>query len=219
MVSLKKWFVLFCFASTLASAQPLVRPFQAQYQVGNGWVVAGTLTLRLQRQEQHWLLEGITTPQGLFALAGSAAHIHDRIILKQPGDSPALDNWQALRFEHQEGGRVTKTWDGVGPPDNLGILLSLAHQLQQQKHQGELLYRDPENRSHTFTWTWQGKEQISLEALGNTATEYVRRSNSGQDEEQHSWHAQAFDYLPVKIENRESGKTTLQILLKQWRWL
>ena len=209
--------LVLCFGIINASVLS-ARPFEAQYQVGNGWVTAGTLTLRLQQLDaSSWLFEGITTPQGLFSLAGPEARIHERIVLQRGDDGL----WQTLRFERREGEQMTHQWEQLGPPDGLSALLNMAAHLRQQQRQGKLLHRNVSGETRTMHWAWLSTDPLTLGNFGTLATEHIHRANQVSDTKsgQHSWHAAEFDYLPVKMEDWDKGKMQLRIQLKSWRWL
>jgi hypothetical protein len=70
-----------------------------------------------------------------------------------------------------------------------------------------------------YTFTNLGKETVDTPLGEFEAIKLERRKEDEENTTYTTWYAPKLNYLPVKVENRESGDVVLSLLLQEVRWL
>ncbi len=215
-------------------APVLLPAHEASYEVLRRGRKIGEVHVRLAPGEDGvWLFETETEATAAVARmlgvsATESAHFmwHDGHILAltyhQVARAPTRTRWWQHQFDWDQGISNTRTYDGdhqislePGVIDPLTLRLAVAAKLHQPEardtdHQFRVLERDEiEDQQFLF----EGRETLSLDIGCFDAVRMRRFRRESSSRNYHSWHAETFAWMPMRILQLRDGREELDIRL------
>jgi len=199
-----------------------IKPFEANYTVGNNFVTAASAKLSLSGSDENWIYSLTIAPSGIFKLSGKG-RIEELSTLKytdnefqsqsynhrQLGDKKrdvgAIFDWQnnQLTFQYRDKDDVIELSDPVY--DRFSITLTVRERLRSGFDQLTFQVFD-RGRIKSVVFENTGLETLSTK-LGELDAYKVRSYNDDGTRKRTTttWYAPTLDYLPVKIEQHKQG--------------
>jgi hypothetical protein len=223
--------LLVLLAASAAADEPGLRPFSVRYQVTFMGLPAGDIELQLKRgaAPDSWHYETIPHPSVLARIAVSAASREESDFLVAPdgvvpqryqlddGTSSHDDN-VSLTFDWQAGrvrGEVKHRQVDLGaPPGTQDILSIRAALLLDFARTGSPRPEYPivdQDEVKTFIYRSVGPEKLRT-ALGELDTVVYDSMRKGADSHSRTWRywfAPSLSFVPVRLEQRQDGKTRI----------
>lgn len=222
--------VLLLLSSTLAYAEPAVKPFIAHYQVFAKGLQVGKGQISLRYDDNgHYFMRSEVKPSGLAALIlpgplseEARGHLGPNgpqprhYLQQQRGNKKRTIE---LDFDWSTGQVLalykTKQYQLALPPravDPLSLHLLAMWDLQRGHHPSEyILVTKNQVKAYQVE---QRVEDIVETPLGNLASLRVSRRRSGSSRATTVWFAPSLDYLPIQIAQHKDGKEQLRLRLE-----
>lgn len=208
----------------------VLEPFKATYKASHGIIGLGEATFKLNRSGDCWRWHGVANPSGLaamligritddseFCLADDGTVMPQRFQHEEQGDaedSYRLDfNWDEGTVEYNSGEPFPVSKGAVDP-----FLIQIAARLWLERADTPLKLDAREftvvDENEIKQYRLAVSEGPRIETgSGTFKTIRVARVDDS-DKQLIFWTAPELDYLPVKVEHREDGKTRIRFLLR-----
>jgi len=212
-----------------------ILPFRMNYHVlRNGWHL-GNAVFELQRDDGIWHFHSRAKASGLASLfvhstfsESSRFRVHDGILRPLSytyKDSGNAGHDEHLSFDWPRGVATDTKGDKThafrivpGMLDRLTAQLELSRELESGVPLAKTFVVINGGKVKRFRLKRHGKDEIGTPA-GSFHTERVARHDPKSGRVTTFWLAPKYDWLPVKIEQREPGKATITFVLSKFRWL
>ena len=210
--------------------EPRFRPFVASFSVTRGIVPLGELELRLSFDTAGKYTYHAHTQPGMLASWFSVDEITEEshgsidtedltpesyLYREVPdrGDNSRIQfDWQATKAYTTSGGVTWAQTIEPGVQDRLSQQLAIRLHLAQGKQSMEYQVADG-GKLKRYSFRVVGEEPMQT-PLGELTCLKVERSKEGRRADYTIWFAPALEYLPIRIERRQSGKRYRMVLDK-----
>ena len=211
-----------------------LRPFSAEYSLSLGYLVIGRVTVRLRlTPDGDYEYLARTLPVGVTAVLRS-----DEITERSQGEIrdglviPHSYHYRHLGSEHPRQVDLRFRWDSMqvtnrtpesewvmriepGTQDKFSQQLMLMLALQAGRREIGFPVADG-GRLKRYRFLVQPEESVETEA-GSFRSLHLIRIKEGRNSQADFWLASGLDYLPVKVQRRESeGTFTMELLSLSW---
>ena len=205
-----------------------LKPFEANFTVGNNFVTAASATLSLSGSDENWIYSLTIIPSGIFKLSGKG-RIEELSTLKftnkefqtqsynhrQLGDKDrdvgALFDWQTnqLTFQYRDEDNVIEFSNPIY--DRFSITLTVRERLRSGFDQLTYQVFD-RGRIKPVVFENEGIETLNTK-LGELEAYKVRSYNDDGTRKRATttWYAPSLDYVPVRIEQHKEGNLIVRL--------
>jgi hypothetical protein len=232
MKSLLGWMLL--FAATLASAAD-IEPFSATFTVKRNGDTLGHMAMRLtQPTAGAWSFVSRTEgEEGLAGFLGVTIEERSQLVRDETGFASHGYRYEQKMIARNRTRELTRAEDGAiresdgddhweyssqGPIfDRHSVTLGIAQHLAHGPAKGVIFDLPVASKGKIEKWRFLvvGEEQIET-GKGRMNAIRVERMRENSDRKTVSWHAEAFGYLPVKVEQTEPNGDSLQSVLDSY---
>jgi hypothetical protein len=213
-----------------------VQGFEASYQAIYGRIRGAQTHFQLERDGETWVWRSKSEPAGMLSLVRSDVITEEsRFILGPHGLQPTgyhyvhrrgddirrerrLDfDWQELSLISVSNGNEERFELPAGSLDRFLAQYAVMRDLAADKRRRSYQLVD---RAGPFRQAMEygGKERIRTPA-GRFDTQQVIARDEDSDRKLVLWMAPELGYLPVRMERREPGETTVRLELTEWKGL
>lgn len=221
--------VLGMISTPLSAAEP--REFRADYELYRNGKLMGVSTISLSKSRSGYQFKTESASEGgMIGLLGGAKieetsefsvvesvfqpmryNYKQSVSLKRRKRQIVFD-WKQKWAREDDGDAVVSYLLPAGALDRNLVVLALADDL---KSGAETLDHVVAYKGEASTWEFKnsGEEQVQT-AAGVIAATKVERVRENKDRSTISWHAQKYEYLPIKILQREPDGESIEMRLK-----
>lgn len=225
--------------ASVASALPAaldITPFRMHYRVlRDGWHL-GNATFTLQRSgPDGWVFESMASASGLASLfvhsnfsEKSRFVVHDHLLRPlsyayTDSGNPSHDedirfDWAAGTAYDKKDGKTRQVGIRAGMLDRLSAQLSLSRRLSAGRPLPNTIYVVKDGKLKRYHFTRRGKDMLATPA-GDFSAVIVAREDPDSRRTTVFWLAPRYQWLPVKMQQREPGKPTITFVLYKLTWL
>jgi len=233
-------FLAWMFSSPLLAIS-LPAAFEARYEVEKYGTVIAAMQLSLHHQDSHIVYQSKTRAKGLLALI-SNDKIDENSTIQQIGDTAKLIDYQYNRKKRpqdnqdyqlkiandgstQISGQYNKHNIQLSSPDPVWDKQSVQLALMS-----DISRNTPFNTTYTYLIIDDGKiKQYQFEYIANAnirigkkhyhALKVKRQHDKNNHRVSYFWLAPELDNLPIKIEQYKKGQLSLDMQLKDFKWI
>jgi hypothetical protein len=228
---MRSWIVLAAAVFSLSQASAAPRLFQADYELYRNGKLMGSSKITLTRTRKGYQFETFSQSEGGWAsLVGGAeiketsefALVNDKfqsqlyryqqsVSLKKRKRDISFD-WTKNAAREDDGDNVVSYLLSPGALDRNLVVLALAEDL---KNKTPVLAHAVAYKGEATMWTFKnaGAQTVATK-MGNISAVKVDRVRDNKGRSTASWHAEKYDYLPVKIEQIEPDGERIEMRIK-----
>ena len=223
---------LFFAALTLSSASfAAPKEFRADYELYRNGKLMGSSQIALSKSGGGYQFSTTSASEGGWASLLGGAEIKEVSSFNLNGDTfqptsysyrqsvsvkkrsrDITFDWNKKWAREDDGDNVVSYLLEPGSLDRNLVVLALAQDLKTQRTS---LNHFVAYKGEAVTWNFKnaGSEKVST-ALGVIEANRIERVRDNKDRSTISWHAQKYDYLPIKIQQLEPNGDSIEMRLK-----
>jgi len=216
-------------ANATHADDPVLRPYRAEYKVGNQTINAGRLINRLEKDGDRWRYQSDTNPSALVSLHGAATATATSILELRDGKLRQLEftyrDKDRKKKAHSDGdfdwenNQITVTYGDKSATldleddtfDAASAVLALGLALTEGLEEITLNLVN-KTRIRAITFVSEGEEEIEI-ALGKFTGIKIREVRDPGKRFTTSWYVPELGYLPARMEQYNKDKLVVRMEL------